>query len=153
MKKAKQKCGPKPKLALGTRHGMLVVTEFLPDEGRYLCACDCGNTVKPRGGSINAGHTRSCGCLKRSPIPAITSYVDATGADSATVSFWQDIKFDNLPLLRVAYARNQEVPNPAETLRQLFHEVPDLFTSGRVTYQGQPITRPIARRLSDELRR
>lgn len=31
----------------------------------YLCKCSCGNTVTVRGNQLRAGHTKSCGCLKR----------------------------------------------------------------------------------------
>ena len=50
----------------GKRFGRLVV---LGDSGercgsfvKWLCQCDCGNTTKVVCGSLNQGHTVSCGC-------------------------------------------------------------------------------------------
>lgn len=32
---------------------------------RWLCRCDCGNTIIVRGGGLWTGKSRSCGCLQR----------------------------------------------------------------------------------------
>lgn len=35
---------------------------------RWMCKCDCGGTAIATSGELNAGHTRSCGCLRRDRI-------------------------------------------------------------------------------------
>lgn len=35
---------------------------------RWMCKCDCGNTIIVRAGELNNGHTQSCGCLNRERI-------------------------------------------------------------------------------------
>lgn len=32
---------------------------------KWLCQCDCGNTVEVLGSSLTSGHTKSCGCLSK----------------------------------------------------------------------------------------
>ena len=51
----------------GQRYGKLVVLSQLPKEGRYyryLCKCDCGNTIEVRSENLRSGKVKSCGCLK-----------------------------------------------------------------------------------------
>lgn len=51
----------------GQRYGKLVVLSQLPKEGmyyRYLCKCDCGNTIEVRSENLRSGRVKSCGCLK-----------------------------------------------------------------------------------------
>lgn len=58
----------KNKYLIGTRFGKLEVVDFLPEYGNkptYICKCDCGNEtiiVKDR---LTLGHTKSCGCLRK----------------------------------------------------------------------------------------
>lgn len=53
----------------GLRFGRLTVVKFShKNEKRHycwLCKCDCGNNIIVRGGSLNTGNTKSCGCLMR----------------------------------------------------------------------------------------
>lgn len=55
----------------GQRFGRLVVIRERkrPASGdraaRWLCLCDCGKTYTVRGVSLRSGHTKSCGCIKR----------------------------------------------------------------------------------------
>lgn len=58
------------KIAVGQIFGRLqVVKEYeerAPNtERRWLCVCSCGREAVITGGSLNAGVTRSCGCLRR----------------------------------------------------------------------------------------
>lgn len=56
---------------IGKKFGRLVVIEEAEDAimpsgqraSRWLCKCDCGNTVIVRGVHLKSGHTRSCGCI------------------------------------------------------------------------------------------
>lgn len=36
---------------------------------RWLCRCDCGNTVIVRQTDLRSKNTQSCGCLTREPYP------------------------------------------------------------------------------------
>jgi len=53
----------------GQRLGMLTVLEQCGATRwgnlQWRCRCDCGSTVVVAGGHLNAGHTKSCGCLSR----------------------------------------------------------------------------------------
>lgn len=57
----------------GQRFGRLVAIRrdgsYVAPNGRksakWLCACDCGNTVSVIARSLVTGHTKSCGCLMR----------------------------------------------------------------------------------------
>ena len=58
----------------GFRFGRLVVLERLGrnPRGHYLvlCQCDCGNKPIARATSLNSGHQRSCGCIRREKLIA-----------------------------------------------------------------------------------
>jgi hypothetical protein len=54
----------------GERYGRLTIVEFdrysKPSKSNYWkCKCDCGNYISISFSSIKAGHTKSCGCLRR----------------------------------------------------------------------------------------
>lgn len=56
---------------LGHRFGRLVVIVYAGDDcimknnnSRWICQCDCGNTVIVDTGKLKSGHTKSCGCLR-----------------------------------------------------------------------------------------
>lgn len=54
------------KMRVGERYGRLLVVEQVGRRGaRYLCRCACGRTVEVVAAKLLAGHTRSCGCLRR----------------------------------------------------------------------------------------
>ena len=61
---------------IGNRYGKLVVVDLAdphikPDgyhRKRWTCRCDCGNTVTVEADNLLNGHTRSCGCLKRTGL-------------------------------------------------------------------------------------
>lgn len=51
----------------GQRFGRLLVLKRIEDDKwgtlRYLCLCNCGRKTVVRGGHLNNGSVRSCGCL------------------------------------------------------------------------------------------
>lgn len=56
-----------PPHPVGTRFGRLRVESFVinRDGGRvYICQCDCGNVRRVASGKLNAGKSKSCGCLR-----------------------------------------------------------------------------------------
>ena len=65
------------KVVVGTKFGKLTTIKRLTTKkgyGKWLCACDCGNTVEVYESHLKTGHTKSCGCLK-------TKYVNLYGKD------------------------------------------------------------------------
>lgn len=46
----------------GIRYGRLVARQYL-GKSKWLCDCDCGNTIVVYGGHLEDGHTKSCGCF------------------------------------------------------------------------------------------
>ena len=40
---------------------------------RWLCKCDCGNTIIAFGVNLRNGHTQSCGCLQREQASKVNS--------------------------------------------------------------------------------
>jgi hypothetical protein len=58
-----------PKDLTGNRYGRLVAVareEISPNKDYFWkCLCDCGKTTKVTIGSLNSGHTNSCGCLQK----------------------------------------------------------------------------------------
>ena len=57
----------------GNRYGRLVVKEFAyvnkKNRGAYWnCVCDCGNYKVAYSGTLNNGHTQSCGCYQKECI-------------------------------------------------------------------------------------
>lgn len=57
---------------IGKRFGRLLVVSYAGDEyigldhnSRWICQCDCGNTVMVGGNKLKNGHTVSCGCYQK----------------------------------------------------------------------------------------
>lgn len=54
---------------IGKRFGKLVVVENLSikkgNNTIHLCQCDCGKMKKATNNSLQSGHTKSCGCLRK----------------------------------------------------------------------------------------
>ena len=57
---------------VGRQFGRLHVERYAGDEyigkdnnSRYVCRCNCGNTVIVGAWKLKSGHTQSCGCLQR----------------------------------------------------------------------------------------
>jgi hypothetical protein len=57
---------------IGKRFGRLVVVSRSNNKNfsnyKWLCKCDCGNTVEVAGGSLQQGATNSCGCLRKEVV-------------------------------------------------------------------------------------
>lgn len=54
----------------GLKFNMLTVIEFSHvhnTNAYWKCICDCGNYTTLIGYSIKSGHTKSCGCLHKTP--------------------------------------------------------------------------------------
>lgn len=51
------------KIIPGQRFGRLRAVEYVPGS-RWRCVCDCGAVVVIKTDSLNAGKTKSCGCLR-----------------------------------------------------------------------------------------
>ena len=46
------------------RFGMLTVVNYVKEEKKWLCKCDCGNTVLKRSWDLRNGKGTTCGCKK-----------------------------------------------------------------------------------------
>lgn len=58
-------------IEIGEKYNNLLVLQFSHKIGYtkyYLCQCDCGNTKIIAGNHILSGHTKTCGCLKKTAI-------------------------------------------------------------------------------------
>lgn len=56
---------------IGHRYGKLLVIDRAPNinsSARWLCKCDCGNTVIAMGHHLRSGSKKSCGCLQHKNI-------------------------------------------------------------------------------------
>jgi len=51
----------------GQRFGKLTAISLAIPEGRthWTCQCDCGNELEVRSSHLTSGHTKSCGCLRK----------------------------------------------------------------------------------------
>jgi len=61
----------KMKDEVGHRYGMLTVIGRAPSinsSARWVCKCDCGNTVIAMGHHLRSGSKKSCGCLQHKNI-------------------------------------------------------------------------------------
>ena len=56
----------------GKRYGRLTVLSYIDSSfdsngkkrpAKWLCQCDCGNTIQSKAGNLTSGNTTSCGCL------------------------------------------------------------------------------------------
>lgn len=44
------------------RFGSLLVVDYIQNEHKWICKCDCGKKIKVYGQHLRVGDTRSCGC-------------------------------------------------------------------------------------------
>lgn len=83
---------------VGNRHGRLIVlrrdTATGPASGmnrtRWICQCDCGNTISVTGHALGRGETKSCGCLQREQTANRSKTHGLAG--SPTYRSWQAAK-------------------------------------------------------------
>lgn len=67
----KQHCGCLPDNnteMVGRRFLKLVVTSCVAKD-RWICQCDCGNSIELEGRPLRSGNTKSCGCLRKQVKP------------------------------------------------------------------------------------
>lgn len=55
---------------VGQRFGRLIVTAPAPNQ-KWVCKCDCGNTITTYTANLTMGRTQSCGCLRTERIAAL----------------------------------------------------------------------------------
>lgn len=69
MKDRIQSCGCQNKMKqvdiTKQRFGKLVAIKYIKEEQKWLCKCDCGNTVLKRSGHLRANLITSCGCASK----------------------------------------------------------------------------------------
>ena len=57
---------------INNKYGRLLVleknNEYLKDNSKYICQCDCGNKISCFGFSLKDGNTTSCGCYNKEII-------------------------------------------------------------------------------------
>lgn len=93
---------------VGQRFGRLEVTSLYPEKDKYshskwVCKCDCGNTIIVLGGLLRHGHKKSCGCLYKES----RQFVAKKHGDSKTRLYclWNGIK------ARCYYKKHKEYMN------------------------------------------
>jgi hypothetical protein len=64
-------------IEIGQVFGRLTVIEELPERTKkrtrkYFCYCICGNSIGVCGGQLNSGNTKSCGCLVKERMVALS---------------------------------------------------------------------------------
>lgn len=78
----------------GLRFGSLSVIERAENarsgQARWICLCDCGNTVTARGDYLRNGTTKSCGCYKTAIINEFNRRHG--GAGTRLYRIWQNMK-------------------------------------------------------------
>ena len=89
----------------GNRYGKLVVIGFDCNQyysgksfRKWLCKCDCGNTISVLGQALKCGHTQSCGCLKEKGNPT-----HGFAKKERLYSIWRGIKIRCLNKNHKAY--------------------------------------------------
>jgi hypothetical protein len=88
-----------PKIEIGQRFERLVVIEEAAPlikngrraEHRWLCQCDCGNTVIVIQGSLRNGTTKSCGCLRRERMGSLTRTHGRSRIGDGTYKSWRSM--------------------------------------------------------------
>lgn len=61
---------------IGQKFNLLTVVKRVVDEQdhvKWMCECECGNTIIVRADSLRSGHTKSCGCLQKKHISQLNT--------------------------------------------------------------------------------
>ena len=87
-----------PMNIIGQKFGRLEVIKRMPnsktDKTRWLCKCNCGNTVIVVGSNLKSGNTKSCGCLHNELLVQSTKDAKTTHghSNSRLYTIWSDMK-------------------------------------------------------------
>lgn len=79
---------------VGQKFGLLTVIDTAPNQGtyrRWRCRCDCGVELEARGGNLQTGNTKSCGCAKRALIAKL-SRTHGMANRSAEYFIWKGMR-------------------------------------------------------------
>lgn len=75
------------------KFGRLTVKSFVGKSNfghyKWLCECECGNSVETYTCNLNSGHTVSCGCIRSE---SNSTHGHARGNGSLTYSSWKSMK-------------------------------------------------------------
>lgn len=111
-----------PKLInlIGNTYGLITPLQY--KNGKWICACDCGNIVTVNSQSLKNGNTKSCGCLKsitsknnahilhnnkRKDFPSITSAKRIWSKKIKNISNISFMEFYNLSLLDCEFCKSK----------------------------------------------
>ena len=81
---------------IGNKYNKLIVLERLDNDkfgnSKWLCKCECGNTVEVLGIHLRSGHTKSCGCLQKEKCRQIIHKPKHGMAKSRIYKIWNGMK-------------------------------------------------------------
>lgn len=91
---------PKFKDLSGIRFGLLVAKNHFSTKSsnrkrtKWVCLCDCGNSVVVTGSNLTSGHTKSCGCLnsKKTSERNKVIMVKHGGSNDRLYGVWRSMK-------------------------------------------------------------
>jgi len=79
---------------VGTRYGRLVALAYVGKDQCYKviwrCLCDCGRFIDARGGHLQSGDIKSCGCLNVDAVIARSTIHGKSGTQAYKA--WQSMK-------------------------------------------------------------
>lgn len=80
----------------GHRYGRLTVVERASNSEsgrtRWLCKCDCGNSIVTLGNSLQSGRTKSCGCYQQEHCSHVTHGMTRGGKIPRLYHVWLNMK-------------------------------------------------------------
>ena len=84
----------------GERFGRLtIISQSTESPNKWICKCDCGNTISVLGKDLRRGHVQSCGCLQKetSSNNGRKSLVDLTGKRFGRLLVIEEATIDQRP--------------------------------------------------------